>query len=69
MFDLEDENEDTPLEQAVTMFKYFWREKGDPTRWCGYDENKALLKEHRPELLKAWKDYVVAKRTLDRLTA
>lgn len=50
------------------MFRYYWREKGDPTRWCFYDENRSLIEANYPELIKAWEDYMEAKARLDRLT-
>ena len=34
------------------MLKYFWEEKGDPTRYTGWDEEKY------PEIAAAYKEYL-----------
>ena len=44
--------------------RYFWEEKGDPTRWVGWERTKPdLLKEH-PQILWAWENYLETRRCL-----
>jgi hypothetical protein len=45
--------------------EYFWHEKGDLTRWAGWDE--ALMQRVRPDIVQAWRDYQAAKAVLDKL--
>lgn len=52
----------TPRErdEAVEMLRYFWEEKGDPTRWTGWDAAKAEF----PLIAKAWDAYLEARRRM-----
>jgi hypothetical protein len=50
----------TPEEHMLDMLDYFWREKGDITRWSDFDREK--VKAAFPEIIKAWDDYQTAER-------
>ena len=47
----------------LNMIRYFWENKGDIERYNGYDE--ASLERSAPHVLKAWKDYKIARSILD----
>ena len=55
---------DEELEGEVATLRYFWQEKGDVTRYVGWEELRPVLRERRPEIVKAWDDYVESKRRL-----
>ena len=59
MLDLTDEDR--------VMLRYFQREKGDMTRWVGWERVQPILQERYPELLKAQHDLEVAEKTLDAI--
>lgn len=44
---------------------YFWREKGDPERCCGWDRVKC--QELMPAFLDAWDRYKSAEDTINRI--
>jgi hypothetical protein len=51
-------------ENEVRMLRYFWEEKGDLERYSGWVEMQPWLREHHPEIIKAWDDYKMAGRIL-----
>lgn len=51
-------------DQDKAMIVYFWEEKGDLTRWCGWEEKKPLIEAEFPELIKALKDFEVAEKMI-----
>jgi hypothetical protein len=40
-------------EEMVNSLKYFWEEKGDITRWTGYEKHKHLF----PEVVRAYHEF------------
>jgi len=52
---------DTLCDEDITMIKYFWKEKGDLERWCGWDQ----VKSQCPEVVRAWEQYQDAVKHLD----
>jgi hypothetical protein len=57
---------DTKLtEEDKNMLMYFWREKGDPTRWCGWDKAKAIMEEEKHPYLDAWESLKRAEKIMD----
>jgi hypothetical protein len=51
--------------EQASMLRYFWNEKGDPTRYCEWESLLPALEEHHPHVLKAWKDHKASIRILD----
>ena len=51
-------------DQDKAMIVYFWEEKGDLTRWCSWEEKKPMVEEEFPELIKALKDFDIAKKMI-----
>lgn len=49
----------------MRMVAYFWSEKGDPTRFIHWDEERC--KRLMPEFLRAWKKLCKHSATLHRL--
>ena len=47
-------------QDEVSSIQYYWKERGNPSRWIGFEE--AL--KRCPELEKVWNDYRIAKRIL-----
>lgn len=52
-------------EEDKSDIVYFWQEKGDLTRWCGWERAKPAVAQEYPEIIKAWEDYRAAVRTLN----
>jgi hypothetical protein len=48
---------------AINMLAYFWEEKGDIERWCGFDREH--LAREFPAVLKAWNDYNASREVLN----
>lgn len=44
---------------------YFWLEKGDPIRYCAWDEILPLLERDEPAFMQAWRNYLAADKTLN----
>ena len=57
------EASDADVGQAL----YFIREKGDVTRWCGWEEKRALVFQRYPELHAATQGLDAAEKTLKRI--
>ena len=51
--------------EDIRMIKYFWEERGDLERWVSWLEKVPLFEKECPELIKAWRDYLMSKRILD----
>lgn len=51
-------------EEQKNMLLYFWEEKGDIERYCDFENVLPELQKQYPEVLKAWNDYKISKRTL-----
>ena len=51
----------------VDMIQYFHNDKGDLTRWGGWDEKLPLFQKHYPALVKAHRDLVAAQQVLDMI--
>ena len=49
-------------EEDLNTLRYFWEEKEDLECWTGFDR-EALATQY-PEILKAWDDYKLSRRTL-----
>jgi hypothetical protein len=47
---------------AINMLAYFWQEKGDIERWCGFDREH--LAREFPAVLKAWDNYTASRAVL-----
>ncbi len=60
-----DEGETAVTEEQVQQLQYFWLERGDLTRWIGFQAALADLAREHPEVLKAWQDYLTARMILD----
>ena len=45
------------------MLNYFWKEKGNLERWCGWDEFKAANPRH--PVVEAWERHKAAEAMLD----
>lgn len=52
-------------EQDIYMLKYFWDEKGDVTRYTGFEEAMELLKEYKPHIYIIIKNYLEAERAME----
>jgi len=50
--------------EDMQSLRYFYEEKGDMTRWTGWDDALPALKEYHPELLEAMRQLDIAERTL-----
>ena len=50
--------------EDLNTLRYFWEDKADITRWVGFEKLLPALEQEYPEILKAWKDYQTADRTL-----
>jgi hypothetical protein len=48
--------------EFLRMVRYFYEEKGDPTRYVDWDEDR--LEELRPAVYEAWHKFLRAKMTL-----
>ncbi len=49
----------------VQMLKYFWKEKGDLSRYIRWED---IVKENKyPHVIRAWKDYLYAVVVLNAL--
>ena len=44
--------------------RYFWEEKGDITRWVGWESKKAEIGKEHPQILWAWENYLETRRCL-----
>ena len=54
----------TPIkDDDWNMLDYFWKEKGDVTRWCDWDKFKAAHPDH--PVVEAWTRYKAAEAMLD----
>lgn len=51
------------LVEAKEMLDYFWRQKEDISRWCGFDRHK--MQVSFPGVLKAWDAYLSAGKAMD----
>lgn len=49
----------------IKMVAYFWQEKGDPTRYCDWDEERC--KQLMPEFHHTWKKMCKHRATLHRI--
>ena len=52
-------------EQDLSDLQYFWEYKGDLERLTSFERLKPILQEEKPEILKAWNDYIASKKILD----
>lgn len=50
-----------------TMLWYFHFERGDVTRWAGWEHKQSELKKENPELYKALEDLNAANSTIEVL--
>lgn len=57
------DNEDTFYE-GLRMLEYFWTDKGDVTRWSGFEEFMPKLKERRPDVYLIIKNYTEAEQAM-----
>lgn len=49
-------------ESDLYMLAYFWNEKEDLERWTRF--SREMMRREFPEILKAWDDYKLSRRTL-----
>ena len=56
---------DRITEEDLNSIKYFWKYKGDPTCWCGWEKKLPALRAQFPEIVVAWENYQAAIRTLN----
>jgi len=56
-------------ETDLSDLQYFWQYKGDLERLCTFEKLIPILREERPEILKAWTDYKASKKILDIVMA
>jgi len=42
-------------EDDISAITYFWQERGDLERWCGFDRER--MKQEFPAVLMAWDNY------------
>lgn len=55
-----------PLTQEeLDMINHFHFDKGDITRWIGWEDTLPRVEVHHPHLLKAMKDVEIAERILN----
>lgn len=54
-------------DEDYSMIQYFHREKGDVTRWCGWEEAKEHLKVEHPALWHAFQQVEISNQILDAL--
>jgi hypothetical protein len=54
----------TPDRVFLFMVAYFWSEKGDPTRYVDWDEER--LRKLDPNFHHLWRNYLVFKKALDQ---
>lgn len=53
----------TPMSaEDLRMLHYFWKEKGDLSRWTGLEAAWPRIEAGLPELAKAWRDATVTPR-------
>lgn len=55
----------TGEESDLRSMVYFWQEKQDLERMCGFEELQDWLRVREPALYKAWQDYKLAIAILD----
>lgn len=53
--------------EELGSLSYFWLEKGDLERYTLWEKLQPSLKEHHPEIPKAWSKYKKAESRLNRL--
>lgn len=53
---------DEITEEELNSIKYCWKEKGDPTRWIGWEKALPALRRQFPEIVAAWENYQTAER-------
>ena len=51
-------------ESDMNDLSYFWTEKCDLERWCYWEERKEAIRKTHPEIVAAWENLKVAKRTM-----
>lgn len=56
---------DESPEDFRNMVSYFWTEKGDPTRYCFWSEERCA--KDWPEFLHVWKQHEVSGKVLTAL--
>jgi hypothetical protein len=52
----------TLSDEDIRSLQYFCQEKGDPTRWVGWEEKKGLIALQLPALMFAWLNLRQAER-------
>ena len=56
---------DRITEEDLNSLKYFWRYKGDITRWCDWEKKLPVLRVQFPEIVAARENYQTAIRILN----
>jgi len=51
--------------EDLRMIQYFWQEKGDLRRYCGWEEIQEDLQAQFPAIYDAWQRYRTAVETLN----
>lgn len=56
---------DEEFYEHLRMLEYFWEEKGDVTRYSGWDEFKPILAERRPDLALVIENFIKAEKAMN----
>lgn len=56
---------DEEYNNHLAMIKYFWDEKGDPTRYCSWEIAMPEIMARNPEIIKAYTDYKITIKIFD----
>ncbi len=57
------ENQPVLTDDDIRSLQYFALERGDPTRWVGWEEKKDAIALHLPAFMFAWLCHEQAERT------
>ena len=54
-------------ESDLNSLRFFAMDRGDPTRWCYWEEKLPEIQRELPGFVKAWNDYVAAQDVFYRV--
>ena len=54
-------------DEEINTIQYFWQDKGDLSRYAGWEKLQPILQVECPELLLAWNQYKIYERIIDRI--